>query len=542
MEKLFLNLLEMSLIGSYVILAVLFTRVFLQKFPKIYSYLLWTVVFFRLLCPVTLESTMSILPEPTKGVDFSRFGDLQPVEQVKNPENTTIFPDSPSSTPIDVQSNEVTETSVTEKKNLSLLKILLFIWFIGIFFASGYSLFSLFKLKKMLKSAVHFEKNIYFIDTSDSPFVFGLWKPKIYLPAQVTEEELSYIIAHEQEHIRRFDHFTRLICHFAVMLHWFNPLVWLAYYSSENDMEQSCDEAVLKEESVKVRGEYARTLLKFSGDANFMTPLAFSESNTKGRVKNIMKMKKRKLWASCLVAMVVFCMLVACGTNQSDKTDSIIPILMSENTPYHQGAMEKGEKAVYFSENAEQEISWALGEYSFQKGTDNLNKLQWEILESSPTISNVSEGDTLYLVNAGELELELILFLSNSMIFSLPPNVDITYVDELNGAEPQKLHFEEGLEVYVFQEDTQVEYRLMEGSNTAKEQLIISTDLLPSGEEDMVWFRHSEIDLIGKSISMFDENTEIVLIGVENTSTETLVSTLEHLTNYANSEIQLKNN
>ncbi len=320
MEKFFLNILDMSVVGTYIILAVLVARFFLQKSPKIFSYLLWSVVFFRLLCPFTFHSPMSLLPKQAQRVDFSNFAEVSSVADEFFFESKDVFIDE-QAIPLDrIQNVEQLETIVIHHQNMQINQVLQIIWLCGMVIIIICSLVSFLKLKNILKSAMYLEKNIYFTDNIDTPLVFGLWNPIIYLPSNINEEELGYIVAHEQEHIRRFDHFTRPICLFAVIIHWFNPFVWIAYNTSTKDMELSCDEAVLKEKSVKIRGEYARTLLKFSGDGNYLTHLAFSENNTKGRVKNIMKMKKKKLWATGLSSVLVMGLVVGFASDSTEES------------------------------------------------------------------------------------------------------------------------------------------------------------------------------------------------------------------------------
>ncbi len=181
-----------------------------------------------------------------------------------------------------------------------------------------YSIIQLINLKKKLVGSTPLVDNIYIADHIKNPFVIGVILHKIYLPSNISDIEKEYILAHEKHHIKRLDHITRILGFIALMLHWFNPLVWVAFILSGKDMEMSCDEAVMKKMDRDIRLEYSKSLLHFASNKKLITatPLAFGEGDTKERVKNVIKYRKPTIWVSIVTIIVVICVVVVLGTNQ----------------------------------------------------------------------------------------------------------------------------------------------------------------------------------------------------------------------------------
>lgn len=161
------------------------------------------------------------------------------------------------------------------------------------------------KLQKRLKNAVRERDNIYLAEHLETPFVMGIIRPRIYLPASLTDKEKRYIILHEEMHIKRFDHIVKIFSFFVLCLHWFNPLVWAAFFISGKDMEMSCDEAVIKQLGSNVKKEYSASLLTLATGRRVIggTPLAFGEGDTKGRIKNVLNYKKPAFWVVVLAVI-----------------------------------------------------------------------------------------------------------------------------------------------------------------------------------------------------------------------------------------------
>ncbi len=296
LDELFLQILNMSFTASFAIALVLLVRLVLKKSPKVFSYALWSVVLFRLLCPFSFESVLSLLPNNPNPIP-SNIG-MMAVPQINTglpALNNAINPNLPAGTPI---------------ASVNPMQIWVFVgrvlWLMGIAGLLIYSVAMLFQLTKKLKNAVHYSGNIYHSNQIETAFVLGAFRPKIYLPSSLNEAERDYILLHEQTHIRRFDHIVKLVGFFVLMLHWFNPLVWIAFFVSGKDMEMSCDEAVVKKLGNGVKKDYSTSLLSLATGRKIVggTPLAFGEGNTKSRIKNVLNYKKPAFWVIAVSAIV----------------------------------------------------------------------------------------------------------------------------------------------------------------------------------------------------------------------------------------------
>ena len=302
--ELFPTVLNMSVTGAVAVGFVMLARVGLKKAPKVFSYALWSVVLFRLLCPVSLT------------VDFSVFR-LADAPAVEVGEGTTamefitgelVYPgDALKEIPGELEAS-------AEKERASVLPGL---WLAGVGMMGLWSLGSLLRLKRKIREAAPIGGNVWECDALDTAFVMGLARPRIWLPSGLTEEERKFILLHEEHHIRRLDHLWKLAAFGALCVHWFNPLVWLAFYLAEQDMEMSCDEAVLGALGTESRCDYSQTLLRFCSGRRWTLamPLAFGEGNVKERVVNVLKWKKPRLWVSIVCGIVCMALLAACGGN-----------------------------------------------------------------------------------------------------------------------------------------------------------------------------------------------------------------------------------
>ena len=313
LKALFSAVLNMSFTGSLVILAVLAVRLLLRKAPKVFSYALWLVVLFRLLCPVSLVSEFSLIPDRMAPTPVGE----APVSQLQywvEPETDSVptfqAPDTKWEGPDPVEPNPVSPPP-------GAVEILSWVWLAGLLVMTAHSLWSFGRLRKKLSEALRFRGNIYLADNIPTPFVMGLLRPRIYLPSYLNKEEQKYIIAHERQHIRRRDQIFKFLAYLALSLHWFNPLVWAAFLLSSKDMEMSCDEAVIRKLGPEIRADYSASLLRLATGHRIIAgaPLAFGEGDTKGRVKNMANWKKpRKLTIITALALCLV-LLAACGLN-----------------------------------------------------------------------------------------------------------------------------------------------------------------------------------------------------------------------------------
>ncbi len=313
LDKLFLEVLNMSYVGSIVILAIVIVRIFLKKVPRKFSYILWIVPLLRLLLPFSIESVFSLVPINPKPIPADIGYSLSP--RIETGVNN-----------IDYSMNRILPSPelVTSINPLQIiLAILGVMWLIGTVGMIIYGCYTYYKLRKRLTDAVLSEKGDYWSSKVETPFVMGIIKPRIYLPDTVSESERKYILLHERTHIKRFDHVFRGIAYLALCIHWFNPMVWIAFHLSGNDMEMSCDEAVIHQLGGKGKKEYSQLLLNFTTNKNRlrMTPLAFGEGNTKGRIKHILGFQKPRTYVVIVMAIVLIIISVGLLMNPEIKED-----------------------------------------------------------------------------------------------------------------------------------------------------------------------------------------------------------------------------
>lgn len=332
----FMMFLQRNGILTLVILAVLLVRLLLRRLPKKYSYLLWSVVGIRMLLKLQLPSRFGLLSlwhymtqqisgyrlltDPKRLTNMQKITDPQAGTQNLQPAGRLI-----------------TGQTVTEAaRGLSqagakvgsgwdhLLQICMLIWIAGMIVLLLYGILSYFKCRRMTVQAVHMEGNIWECDHLATPFVLGIVRPRIYIPFHLSAEEKPYILAHETYHIRRGDPIVRLLAFVLLTFYWINPFVWIAYFLMIRDMEMSCDEAVLLQLGTQIKKAYSNSLLTFATGRKQVTfsPLAFGESDTSGRIKNILDFKKPKVWGSFFAILAVILAAVFCLTGQKTEDDT----------------------------------------------------------------------------------------------------------------------------------------------------------------------------------------------------------------------------
>lgn len=318
LEQIFLKVLNMSLTASVVIIFVLISRLFLSKLPKIFSYALWSVVLFRLVCPFSFESVLSLLPTKANPIP-------QDIMYMAKPQIDTGLPAVNNSINAILPSPNVVGS-------INPLQVWIFlaasIWVLGIVVMVLYSIVSIAKLHIKLKSSTCEGENIYTFAGQCSPFVLGLFAPKIYLPSNISSDEKRYILEHEHTHIKRFDPLVKMVGFCALSVHWFNPLCWVAFAYMSKDMELACDEAVIEKLGSDIKPDYSSSLLSLAAGHKILrfSPLAFGESNIKARVKNVLDYKKPAFWI--LIATLITVVAVAFGlvSNPRSKPQNAITI------------------------------------------------------------------------------------------------------------------------------------------------------------------------------------------------------------------------
>ena len=336
LQTVFLTVLNMSITASIAILVILLARIVLRRTPKIFSYALWAVVLFRLLCPVSLTSgfsLMGLVPAPT--TEAGRINYVYLI--VLDTERPEITVDVPAPNIIQTTDNSVKPPLIEDTAAGSidlLVSIVSIVWICGVAAMLVFNILQLIRLRHKLTGSIPFKDNIYLADYIPTPFVMGLIHPKIYLPSAMSDAEQSYIIQHEKHHIRRCDHVIKLLAFVAMCIHWFNPLVWLAFALSNKDMEMSCDEAVMKQIGRDIRADYSSSLLQFSTGKRVLigTPLAFGEGDTKERIENIMKYKKPTIMVVALAVIVCVGLTACLSSNPHSEAERIDLSAMDEST------------------------------------------------------------------------------------------------------------------------------------------------------------------------------------------------------------------
>jgi len=284
MDTLFLTVLNMSLTGAFVITGICLARQLLKKAPKVISYALWAVVGFRLVIPFSIESIFSLMPINAAPIpadiamqSFPRINSGIPVV------NDAVSSMLPAAVPF-----------YSANPLQIWIAVGALVWLAGVILLAAYGVLSFFILKRKMRNAVLMESSIYEADNIKSPFVLGVFSPRIYLPVGLSGREREYILLHELTHIRRRDHIVKFAAYFILCLHWFNPLAWLAFWLMGADMEMSCDERVMKELGDDISRDYSMSLVSIATGRRILagSPLAFGEGGIKERVKRILKFKK----------------------------------------------------------------------------------------------------------------------------------------------------------------------------------------------------------------------------------------------------------
>lgn len=395
MEKVFLSVLNMSLTASFVILVIMLARLPLKKAPKIISYALWAVAGYRLVSPFTLESVYSLLPFNAAPIpqDIA----MQAVPRIDSGipfVNNAVSAVLPATTP----AASVNPLQVW-------LAIVSYTWLFGVTAMLIYSFVSIILLKRRLQVASLIEGNLYEADNLKTPFVIGIFRPKIYIPTGLSEEECHYIVLHERTHVRRKDHAVKMFAYLVLCLHWFNPLAWAAFVLMGADMEMSCDERVMKELGGDIKSAYSLSLVRVAAGRKILngSPLAFGEGGMKERIKNVLNFKKHS--RVIIVAAVALVAVLSAGFAVSR---SISPKEPPTITIQHDGT----------------EINWIVGK----------NKWNGNIYDREDNfkliMSNTTTGELPYIKNGENIMIQLDGHVPDSVTLSeyiLRENGDVKY-------------------------------------------------------------------------------------------------------------------
>ena len=299
MEAIFLKLLNMSITASWLVFAVFLLRILFRKAPKFVSMLLWALVGIRLVCPFSLKSILSVIPNPepvpseilTAERPVIQSG-ISAVNETMNPVLSETF--APSA-----------ETGVSPLGSLAFAASVL--WLCGIVVLLLYTAVSYWRIHKSVHEAALYQGNIWLCDRIDTPFIFGVLRPRVFLPSDIEKADLPYVLAHEQAHLKRRDHLWKPLGFLLLTVYWFNPVLWAAYILFCKDMELACDERVLRTLGAACKKPYSNALINCSVPRKRISacPLAFGETGVKERVRSVLNYKKPAFWLAAVAVVAV---------------------------------------------------------------------------------------------------------------------------------------------------------------------------------------------------------------------------------------------
>ena len=338
MEAIFLKILNMSITASWLVLAIVILRLILKKAPKAISVFMWAVVGVRLICPFSFESILSLIPSAETVPQDSIYSEAPAIHSGVPIFNSTV--------------NPIISESLAPEVGASVnpMQIIAFVasvvWIVGIVAMLLYTVISYFRIHRKVREAVPYQDNIWLCDHIDTPFILGVIRPRIYLPSNMNEQDIEYVIAHEKAHLKRHDHWWKPLGFLLLTVYWFNPILWIAYILLCKDIELACDEKVIKDMGTEIKKPYSEALINCSVPRKMISacPLAFGEVGVKGRVKSVLNYKKPAFWI--IVVAVIACIALSVGflTNPATKLDTNMASFIEEQIiEYHHGGYKSGE-------------------------------------------------------------------------------------------------------------------------------------------------------------------------------------------------------
>lgn len=316
MEKIFLTIINLSIQGSILILVAVLIRILLRKAPKWFHCLLWGLAAVRLICPFHIESAMSLAPN----AEILRMDEQDSSLTVQSGIpfiDGTVNPDDKEASALPVAASE------QEAEHQPVYPMTL-LWLGGIAVLSAYAVGSYLRIHRRVSMSIRIKQNIYMCDRITTPFILGIFRSHIYVPSCMGEEQMESVISHERAHLKRGDHFWKPLAFGVLIIHWFNPLCWLAYRLFCRDIEMACDEKVIRYMNLEQKKQYSKDLLSFSEPGSFISacPLAFGEVGVKQRIKLILNYRKPAFWVMIVAVVLMAAALVLFFTSpEGTKTE-----------------------------------------------------------------------------------------------------------------------------------------------------------------------------------------------------------------------------
>ena len=318
MEVVFLKLLNMSITAGWLVLAVIVLRLVFRKAPKALRVIMWALVGLRLICPISFESILSLIPS----------AETVPMD-VLNLETPAI---NSGITELNEAINPIISEKVTSIQVITFAASV--IWIVGMMAMLLYGVISYYRIHIKVREAILLKDNIWLSDRILTPFILGVFYPRIYLPCSMNEQDMDYVIAHEKAHLSRRDHWWKPIGFILLTVYWFNPVLWIAYILLCRDIEFACDEKVIKTMGTDVKKPYSNALINCSIHRKTISvcPVAFGEVGVKGRIKSVLNYKKPSFWIVAAAIIVCLCISVCFLTNPTENNPEIVTdTLVSEN-------------------------------------------------------------------------------------------------------------------------------------------------------------------------------------------------------------------
>ena len=333
MREIFISLLNMSISAGWLVLCVVILRLFLKKAPRWIACMLWAMVAVRLLCPVSIESGLSLVPSANTVPEEIIYSESPEIQTGIPAVNSTV-------NPIISESLAPSEDAKMTPAEL-ITGIATAVWIGGMAAMAVYATVSYIRIRRRVSEAIEEEKGVWICDRVNTPFILGMISPRIILPSDMAEEDKRYVISHERAHLSRKDHLWKPLGYVLLTVYWFNPLIWIAYILLCRDIEAACDEKVIKKLGEEAKKPYAMALINCSIPKKMINacPLAFGENGVKERVKNVLNYKKPAFWV--IIVSVVACIAVGVFFLTNPKGDK------AENTP------DKDENAVVDADGGE---------------------------------------------------------------------------------------------------------------------------------------------------------------------------------------------
>ncbi len=363
MEEVLIRVLNMGLTATWVVLAVLAVRALCHKAPRSLMVGLWGLVGLRLVCPFVMESVLSLIPSGSIVSPDILLAERPTIHTGVAMLNSTVNPYLSERFAPGYSISGVPTPGASANPMQIIAFVAAVVWIVGMAVMFAYSLVSYLWLRRKVKVSLCYRDNIYFCDSIATPFVFGIIKPRIYMPSGMSEEQMGSVIAHETAHLKRKDHWWKTVAFFLLSVYWFHPLLWVSYLLFSRDIERACDERVVREMAPEERKGYAEALVSCSLQKRMMfaCPLAFGEVGVKNRVKSVLNYKKPAFWVVAVTIVAGVAVAICFLTNPLSGEGGVDQYADQNSIGIIGGA--DGPTAVLVSSEQEASVRWLRKQY-----------------------------------------------------------------------------------------------------------------------------------------------------------------------------------